>query len=173
MHILIWHIVKDIMHPILLTGRGKVFWCWRFRSPRKSLPWVSIWSKSCFLFPSSLHRIFFSRNNSHPGRKPAYYQAQPEPDYNKNVEPENRNKRARRYAQDFIFWFGDRGEALPYGRSLTYRFAQAGFWCGLALAQRAVYQHPEKKPVIIRNFMRIYLPNPSAKIFSLLQGRLQ
>lgn len=43
-------------------------------------------------------------------------------------------ERARLFAQDFIYWFGERGEGLPYGRSLTYRFAQVSFWCALAFA---------------------------------------
>ncbi len=36
--------------------------------------------------------------------------------------------RAKLFARDFLYWFSDRGEALPYGRSLTYRFAQGSFW---------------------------------------------
>ena len=37
-------------------------------------------------------------------------------------------EKARLFAQDFIYWFNNNGEAIPYGRSLTYRFAQAAFW---------------------------------------------
>ncbi|WP_114579328.1 DUF2264 domain-containing protein [Saliphagus sp. LR7] len=44
--------------------------------------------------------------------------------------------RADRFAEDFRHWFADDGSALPYGRSLTYRFAQAAFWGGLAVADR-------------------------------------
>lgn len=36
--------------------------------------------------------------------------------------------RAQRFAQDFIYWFAPNGAALPYGRSLAYRFGQAAFW---------------------------------------------
>jgi hypothetical protein len=43
-------------------------------------------------------------------------------------------ERARRFAQDFQYWFAADGAALPFGRSLTYRFAQGAFWGGLAFA---------------------------------------
>lgn len=42
--------------------------------------------------------------------------------------------RAERFAEDFAAWFRPDGAALPYGRSLTYRFAQASFWGALAFA---------------------------------------
>lgn len=43
-------------------------------------------------------------------------------------------ERARVFAQTFIYWFDDEGKALPFGRSLTYRFAQAAFFSACALA---------------------------------------
>lgn len=43
-------------------------------------------------------------------------------------------QRARAIAVDLAWWFADDGAALPFGRSLTYRFACAGFWGGLAFA---------------------------------------
>lgn len=43
-------------------------------------------------------------------------------------------ERAALFAGDFVYWFGERGEALPFGRSLTYRFAQVSFFCALAFA---------------------------------------
>ena len=43
-------------------------------------------------------------------------------------------QRAAEFAQDFIHWFAADGSALPFGRSLTYRFAQGGFWGALAFA---------------------------------------
>jgi len=35
---------------------------------------------------------------------------------------------AKLFANDFIYWFDREGRALPYGRSLTYRFAQSAFF---------------------------------------------
>lgn len=42
--------------------------------------------------------------------------------------------RARRFATDFIHYFANDGSAVPFGRSLTYRFAQGAFWGALAFA---------------------------------------
>ncbi|WP_162929295.1 DUF2264 domain-containing protein, partial [Streptomyces sp. YIM 130001] len=43
-------------------------------------------------------------------------------------------ERAALFARDFAHWFADDGAALPFGRSLTYRFAQGAFWGALAYA---------------------------------------
>ncbi|MFJ9250818.1 DUF2264 domain-containing protein [Streptomyces sp. NPDC101776] len=43
-------------------------------------------------------------------------------------------ERAARFAGDFRHWFADDGAAVPYGRSLTYRWAQAAFWGALPFA---------------------------------------
>lgn len=42
--------------------------------------------------------------------------------------------RAETFATSHVHWFDEDGRALPFGRSLTYRFAQASFWGGLAFA---------------------------------------
>ncbi|MEV0090875.1 DUF2264 domain-containing protein [Streptomyces sp. NPDC050738] len=42
--------------------------------------------------------------------------------------------RASLFARDFQHWFADDGSAVPYGRSLTYRFAQAAYWGALPYA---------------------------------------
>ena len=36
-------------------------------------------------------------------------------------------ERAVMFAQDYLYYFDEEGEALPYGRSQTYRFAQEHF----------------------------------------------
>ena len=43
-------------------------------------------------------------------------------------------ERADKFAGDFLYWFDDRGRAVPYGRSLTYRFAQSAFWSAYVYA---------------------------------------
>lgn len=42
--------------------------------------------------------------------------------------------RAKAFAKYFLYWFTADGVALPFGRSLTYRFAQGAFWGALAFA---------------------------------------
>ncbi|MEY9836654.1 DUF2264 domain-containing protein [Streptacidiphilus sp. EB103A] len=43
-------------------------------------------------------------------------------------------ERATAFAADFQHWFAADGAALPFGRSLGYRFAQSAFWGALAFA---------------------------------------
>lgn len=47
---------------------------------------------------------------------------------------ERLRQRSGEFARDFLHWFAADGSALAYGRSLTYRFAQGGFWGALAFA---------------------------------------
>lgn len=49
-------------------------------------------------------------------------------------------KRAYEFAQDYIYWFSDSGAAVPYGRSMTYRFAQIAFWSACIFA--GIYPFP-------------------------------
>jgi hypothetical protein len=43
-------------------------------------------------------------------------------------------ERARQFAAGFLAWFAPDGSALPYGRSMAYRFAQSAFWSAFAYA---------------------------------------
>ncbi len=55
----------------------------------------------------------------------------------KDLDPARAEKfrgRAKLFAPDFLLWFGKEGDAVPFGRSLTYRFAQASFFSALAFA---------------------------------------
>ncbi|KAF8877176.1 hypothetical protein BD779DRAFT_1694405 [Infundibulicybe gibba] len=47
---------------------------------------------------------------------------------------EEYRSRARRFALDFVHYFDDEGRAIPFGRSMTYRFAMSSFWGALAFA---------------------------------------
>ena len=57
--------------------------------------------------------------------------------------------------QDFAAWFDTDGAAVPYGRSLTYRFAQSAFyaaclWAGLAPAAAAGDEgNPCAEPAVV------------------------
>ncbi|KAG6873764.1 hypothetical protein C0995_011583 [Termitomyces sp. Mi166 len=54
-----------------------------------------------------------------------------------NEDPERceeyRN-RARMFALDFVHYFEEEGRAIPFGRSMIYRFAMSSFWGALAFA---------------------------------------
>ncbi|KAF2734839.1 hypothetical protein EJ04DRAFT_552452 [Polyplosphaeria fusca] len=44
-------------------------------------------------------------------------------------------QRAVEFGLSFLRYFDDNGAAIPFGRSLTYRFAFAGFWSAVAFAE--------------------------------------
>lgn len=59
--------------------------------------------------------------------------------------------RARDFAQAIRHWYAADGAALPFGRSLTYRFAHAGFWGALAYANLEALPWGEIKGYYLRN----------------------
>lgn len=60
--------------------------------------------------------------------------------------------RAVEFGQDFLYWFADNGAALPFGRSLTYRFAQVSFWCACLFAGVEPVPLDVMKGLIVRHF---------------------
>ncbi len=68
-------------------------------------------------------------------------------------------QRAELFAEDFIYWFAEDGEALPYGRSLTYRFAQAAFWSACVLTDIHPFPVGVIKGIIERHLENWYKSN--------------
>jgi hypothetical protein len=68
-------------------------------------------------------------------------------------------ERARLFASHFIQWFVPDGSALPYGRSLTYRFAQGAFWSALAWADEEALPWGVIKGLLFRH-LRSWLAQP-------------
>lgn len=68
-------------------------------------------------------------------------------------------ERASSFAKEFIYWFSGNGDALPYGRSLTYRFAQAAFWSALVYAGAEPFPTGVMKGIILRH-LRWWLRQP-------------
>lgn len=60
-------------------------------------------------------------------------------------------ERATIFAKDFIYWFDEKGAALPFGRSLTYRFAQSSFWSACVFAEIEPFSIGVMKGLITRN----------------------
>ncbi|OME00922.1 hypothetical protein BSK54_15845 [Paenibacillus odorifer] len=60
-------------------------------------------------------------------------------------------ERARLFATELLGWFAPDGSALPYGRSLTYRFAQSAFWSVLVYAGVEVFPVGVVKGLVLRN----------------------
>jgi hypothetical protein len=77
--------------------------------------------------------------------------------YAKVMEDEDQERaaiykeRAIQFAQDFKEWFSSDGSAIPFGRSLTYRFAQSSFWAALAFADVEALPWGQIKKLVLNN----------------------
>ncbi|CAO2655750.1 Nn.00g045530.m01.CDS01 [Neocucurbitaria sp. VM-36] len=72
-----------------------------------------------------------------------------------DIDPERCERfrnRAINFASSFCHYFDSNGAAIPFGRSLTYRFAFAGFWSAIAFAEIEL-PHQLKDPGIIRGLL--------------------
>ncbi|WP_117168660.1 DUF2264 domain-containing protein [Paraliobacillus sediminis] len=65
--------------------------------------------------------------------------------------PARFKERAVLFSQNFIYWFAGDGSAIPYGRSMTYRFAQSAFWSALVFAEVEAFPYGVMKGLILRN----------------------
>ncbi|KAF6823848.1 hypothetical protein CPLU01_11157 [Colletotrichum plurivorum] len=72
-----------------------------------------------------------------------------------------RTKRYRQQAREFgaCFWrfFDSEGAVVPFGRSLTYRFATAGFFAALAVAGVSDMPEPLSSPGKVKGFLLRHL----------------
>lgn len=71
-------------------------------------------------------------------------------------------QRASAFASQFAHWFADDGAALPFGRSLSYRFGCAAFWGALAYAGVEALPWGEIKGYWLRH-IRWWLQRPMAR----------
>ena len=60
-------------------------------------------------------------------------------------------ERALEFGKSFALWFDENGAALPYGRSLTYRFGQCAFYSACVWAGLNPLPLPVMKGIIVRN----------------------
>ena len=67
--------------------------------------------------------------------------------------------RARRFAEDFIYFFDKSGASVSFGRSQTYRFAQVAFFSALVFAEEEALPWGVIKGIINRN-LRYFLSLP-------------
>ena len=68
-------------------------------------------------------------------------------------------ERAGLFAKDFIYLSTADGASVPFGRSLTYRFAMVAFWSGVAFAGLDVFSPGVVKGLILRH-LRWWLEQP-------------
>ena len=57
-------------------------------------------------------------------------------------------ERALAFGKDYIYWFSENGESFAYGRSMTYRFAQAAYFSVCVLSGTEVFPLPVLKGII-------------------------
>lgn len=60
-------------------------------------------------------------------------------------------QRARQFANDYVHYFTCDGNAIPFGRSLTYRFVQGAFWSAVAYTALDVFTPGIVKGLIVRH----------------------
>ncbi len=74
--------------------------------------------------------------------------------YAKDRDPERCarfKERAMLFARQYVTYFTDKGNSVPYGRSLTYRFAVSSFFAACAFAGIEVLPWGELKGIVLRN----------------------
>lgn len=67
------------------------------------------------------------------------------------VRARSYRERARLFAAQYLPWFASDGSMVPYGRSLTYRFAAASFFSALAFSGEDVLPLSAVKGLILRH----------------------
>lgn len=73
----------------------------------------------------------------------------------KYVDEINRDlliERSQLFAEDYKYWQDLQGRTLPFGRSLTYRFAHVSYWCAQILSGSYNYDIGIIKEIIFNNF---------------------
>lgn len=68
-------------------------------------------------------------------------------------------ERACEFAGQFIYWFDEDGDAIPFGRSLTYRFSQVSFFSACMIAGIEPFPVPVMKGLIARH-LRSWMKRP-------------
>ena len=62
-------------------------------------------------------------------------------------------ERALAFGKDYIYWFSEDGSSFAYGRSMTYRFAQAAYYAVCALCGVEVFPLPVLKGILVRHLV--------------------
>lgn len=80
-------------------------------------------------------------------------------------------ERGRKFAGEYALWFSDDGAEVPFGRSLTYRFAHSAFWSALVFAEEKLKSYSETgkyKHLLLQN-LRHWLKFPITDNAGILQ----
>lgn len=80
----------------------------------------------------------------------------------KEIEPERSAclmERAQAFSKTFLYWFGNDGNEIPFGRSLTYRFAHSAFFSAMAFAEVEGPGYGVMKHMVLKN-LETWLKRP-------------
>lgn len=80
----------------------------------------------------------------------------------KDLEPERSKRlkaRAGQFSKDFVYWFADDGSEIPFGRSLTYRFAHSAFFSAMGFAEVPGIGYGVMKHLTLQN-IRSWMQKP-------------
>jgi hypothetical protein len=61
------------------------------------------------------------------------------------------HQRAQMFSQDYIYYMDVQGRTLPFGRSLTYRFAHSCFWSACAVDELTCIPYGQIKDILLKN----------------------
>jgi hypothetical protein len=78
----------------------------------------------------------------------------------RDIDPESAEKYyqcAREFGYEFCLYFDNSGAAIPFGRSLTYRFACGAFFAALAYAKVPNMPYPLDVPGAVKGFLLRHL----------------
>ncbi|MCB7318162.1 DUF2264 domain-containing protein [Lacrimispora sp. 210928-DFI.3.58] len=60
-------------------------------------------------------------------------------------------ERAAEFSKEFVYWFAGDGSEIPFGRSLTYRFAHSAFFSAIGFAENEGVGYGVMKTLLLRN----------------------
>ena len=79
----------------------------------------------------------------------AFFMENKEPEYTRNLK-----QRGKQFFADYKYWFSQDGTEIPFGRSLTYRFAHGAYFSAMALACPDEIPMGEAKTLLLGNLRR-------------------
>lgn len=68
-------------------------------------------------------------------------------------------ERGSRFSEDFVYWFSADGNEIPYGRSLTYRFAHSAFFSAMGFAGEPGVGYGVMKSLVLKN-LDVWMERP-------------
>ncbi|WP_052726433.1 DUF2264 domain-containing protein [Devosia epidermidihirudinis] len=135
----------QVLGHLALNGLG-------FQTNRESLETLLDFLESCTIGPDGWSSDGLRPQVDHYVGFAMHFYALLYAEFSDNaVRSERFRARAKAFGTQFREWFADDGAALPYGRSLVYRFAHGSFWSAAAFADASDFSPGELKRLALGN----------------------